>query len=60
MLAFVNCGGAHGATIPADAAPGLERYSYQFYIGPDREALDAVVADLPPERRQMWAPKPGR
>jgi hypothetical protein len=54
MLAFVNSGGAHGATIPLDAPEDLERYAYQFYLGPEGEALEALIHDLPPERQVMW------
>jgi hypothetical protein len=57
MLVFLNGTGAHGADIPADAPTDLERYSYQFYVGPSTEALESLVADLPEERRQMWRGK---
>jgi hypothetical protein len=50
----VNSRGAHGASIPADAPAALERYSYQFYIAPDNEALAALLRTLPEPRRQMW------
>jgi hypothetical protein len=54
MLAFVNSGGAHGATIPKDAPPDLERFAYQFYLGPEGDALEELIHDLPPERQAMW------
>ncbi len=55
-LVFLNSHGAHGATIPADAEPaGLERYSYQFYVGPAQRDLDGLIARLPAERRRFWA-----
>jgi hypothetical protein len=54
MLAFVNSRGAHGATIPAGAPSELERYSYQFYVAPKKEALGALVKTLPRDRRAMW------
>ena len=40
-LFFVNSGsGAHGVDIPEDALPAnLERYAYQFYIGPPLDLL---------------------
>ena len=57
MLVFLNGTGAHGADIPADAPADLERYSYQFYVGPSGEALEALVADLPEARRRMWRGK---
>jgi len=57
MLVFLNGTGAHGADIPADAPPDLERYSYQFYVGPTLEALEALVAELPDDRRKKWQGK---
>jgi hypothetical protein len=54
MLVFVNTCGAHGARIPADAPPELERYSYQFYVGPGLDELASLIADLPPDRQAMW------
>jgi hypothetical protein len=60
MLVFLNSRGAHGATIPADAPESLARYSYQFYVGPEKEALGSLVRQLPDERRRMWQNKEGR
>lgn len=57
MLVFVNSGGAHGATIPADAPADVERYAYQFYLGPESGELEALIHDLPPERQAMWRDK---
>ena len=57
MLVFLNSAGAHGAAIPEDAPPTLERYSYQFYIGPSPEALADLIKGLPPERQAMWRSK---
>ena len=57
MLAFMNSRGAHGATIPADAGEGVERYTYQFYVAPENEALGALIRELPRERRTMWQNK---
>jgi hypothetical protein len=54
MLAFLNARGAHGATIPADAPGDLERYSYQFYVAPKKEALRDLLKTLPRDRRAMW------
>jgi hypothetical protein len=54
MLVFVNSGGAHGARIPDDAPPELERYSYQFYVGPGLDELASLIGDLPPDRQAMW------
>lgn len=56
LLAFLNSSGAHGASIPADAQPPtLERYVYQFRLGPDRETLSKLLSLMPPERRHLWA-----
>jgi hypothetical protein len=57
MLVFLNSRGAHGATIPADTDPNLERYSYQFYVSPEQAALGALIRELPPDRRLMWQNK---
>ena len=57
MLAFVNAHGAHGATIPGDAAADLERYSYQFYVAPEQDALHNLLRDLSKSRRLMWQSK---
>jgi hypothetical protein len=57
-LVFLNSTGAHGATIPADAEPpNLQRYVYQFRIGPDAESMAALTASLSPERRALWEGK---
>jgi hypothetical protein len=60
MLVFLNSRGAHGATIPADAPADLERYSYQFYVAPEKEALKALIRELPAELRAMWQDKRAR
>jgi len=52
--------GAHGAQIPAGAPANLERYAFQFYIGPEGSDLERLVADLPPERRDMWRSRKSR
>ena len=58
MLIFLNSHGAHGATIPPDARPeGLERYVYQFRIGPNPESIRALMRELPADRRSVWAGK---
>ena len=57
MLVFVNARGAHGAWIPPDAPAELERYSYQFYVAPENEALAELLKKLPAERRKMWQNK---
>ena len=54
-LIFLNSTGAHGASIPADAEPPmLQRYVYQFRIGPDAASMAALIARLSPERRVYW------
>jgi len=32
----------------------MRRTVFQFYIGPEREALEAVVERLPPDRQVAW------
>jgi hypothetical protein len=54
LLAFVNSGGAHGATLPPDAAL-KERYAYQFYVKPDDGGLKRLLAGLPEQARAPWA-----
>jgi hypothetical protein len=57
MLIFLNSAGAHGARIPADAPPSLERYVYQFRIGPGREQIRAVLESVTADRRNAWRGK---
>jgi hypothetical protein len=58
MLVFLNSTGAHGARIPDDAEPAdLERYIYQFRIGPGGVAIPPLMAMLPEEQRAFWAGK---
>jgi hypothetical protein len=57
-LVFVNSRGAHGAYIPEDAQPAdLQRYIYQYRIGPTKAAIDALLSMLPQERRSVWEGK---
>lgn len=57
-LVFQNSCGAHGASIPDDAEPAdLQRYIYQFRIGPTKTAIEALVNMLPPHRRPAWEGK---
>jgi len=57
-LVFLNSSGAHGASIPADAEPAdLERYAYQFRVGPTRDSIAALMKLLPQERQPAWAGK---
>jgi hypothetical protein len=54
-LVFLNSVGAHGARIADDAPEGLERYAYQFRIGPhSKTAIDRLLEDLPADRRSFW------
>ena len=56
MLVFLNSTGAHGASIPTDAQPPtLERYLYQFRLGPTHRAISELLARMPEERRTLWA-----
>jgi hypothetical protein len=58
MLVMLNSGGAHGANIPEDAEPAdLQRYIYQFRIGPGGPAISRLTALLPEHRRALWAGK---
>src|SRR5687767_818590 len=55
-LSFLNLGGgAHGASVPADAQPpDLKRLAFQFYMGPQREQLEAIIGRLPADRQIPW------
>jgi hypothetical protein len=55
-VSFLNLGGgAHGASIPDDAKPSdMRRIVFQFYIGPEREQLEALINRLPVERQVAW------
>jgi hypothetical protein len=56
LLVFLNSSGAHGASIPADAQPAsLERYVYQFRLGPPKETIAALLARMDPHARALWA-----
>lgn len=58
LLVFLNSVGAHGAYIPPDAQPeNLERYIYQFRVGPTIEAIGRLRAMLPEERQSLWTGK---
>lgn len=58
MLVLLNSTGAHGARIPADAEPAdLQRYIYQFRIGPSGSSIPRLMAMLPEEQRPLWAGK---
>jgi hypothetical protein len=56
MLVFLNSTGAHGASIPADAQPAnLERYLYQFRLGPSGSTIKRLLQAMPPEQAALWA-----
>ena len=58
MLIFLNSGGAHGARIPMEAEPAnLERYMYQFRVGPTASSIRELMRLLPEERQGLWAGK---
>ena len=58
LLVFLNSGGAHGAHIPEDGQPeNLERYIYQFRVGPSVEAVSMLKSMLPEERQALWSGK---
>jgi hypothetical protein len=60
MLMFLNSRGAHGAHIPPDAEPAtLERYAYQFRIGPRGAWVNALIDSLPDEMKASWEGKYG-
>jgi hypothetical protein len=55
LLVFLNSVGAHGASIPAEALPAaLERYVYQFRLGPDAQTISKLLACMTPDRRALW------
>jgi len=56
MLVFLNSVGAHGAFIPADARPAtLERYLYQFRLGPTTKVISKLLSLMPPEKAALWS-----
>lgn len=55
LLVFLNSGGAHGVDLSPDSAPAdFHRYLFQFYIAPQQEALDDLIATLPEDRQREW------
>jgi hypothetical protein len=58
-LVFLNADGSHGASIPEEAPPDFERYIYQFRIGPERQTIERLKAQLTPEARAKWEGKKG-
>lgn len=58
LRVFLNSGGAHGAHIPASAQPpDLERYTYQFTVGPERQSMNAIRSTLTAEQQPLWTGK---
>lgn len=56
MLVFLNSVGAHGAFIPSDAQPPtLERYLYQFRLGPTTRTISRLLGLMTPDNAAMWA-----
>jgi hypothetical protein len=56
MLVFLNSVGAHGASIPSTAQPaGLERYLYQFRLGPTTKTIKNLLNLMSPEKAVLWA-----
>lgn len=56
LLVFLNSGGAHGAFIPADAQPpGLERFLYQFRLGPSSKVIKRLLQHMPPDKAATWS-----
>ena len=57
-LMFLNSTGAHTARIPEDAQPAdLERYTYQFRVGAERDSIQYLLANMPEDRRVFWEGK---
>ena len=55
LLVFLNDRAIHGAEISPEEAPAdLERYAYQFYIGPETQALKEMIDALPEDRQAPW------
>lgn len=56
MLVFLNSTGAHGAFIPADAQPAsLERYLYQFRLGPTTKTIRSLLGLMAPDQVALWS-----
>jgi hypothetical protein len=55
LLVFLNSEGAHGASIPRTAASDLERYIYQFRLGPTGKVINRLLQLMPPETAATWA-----
>jgi hypothetical protein len=53
-VVFLNSTGAHGAFIPPDAPPEMERFIYQVQFGPDVATRQMLVAALEGPARAGW------
>ena len=54
-LVFLNSRGAHGACIPPDAPDTLERYLYQFRVGPDKPSIVRLLELMTDDAKALWA-----
>jgi hypothetical protein len=54
-VVFLNSTGAHGASVPADAPEGFERYIYQVQFGPDQATRQMLIEGLEGDARLAWA-----
>lgn len=55
LLVFLNSEGAHGASIPKDASSGIERYIYQFRLGPAGKVINRLLQLMPADKVATWA-----
>jgi hypothetical protein len=55
LLVFLNSEGAHGASIPKDAPATVERYMYQFRMGPNTEGIRWLLDRMPDAQRAIWS-----
>ena len=54
VLVFLNSRGAHGASVPADAPETLERYLYQFRVGPESDSIRTLIGLMTDEAKAKW------
>ncbi len=55
LLVFLNSEGAHGASIPKDTSPDVERYIYQFRLGPAGKVINRLLQLMPADKAAAWA-----
>ena len=53
-VVFLNSTGAHGASIPADAPPDIERFIYQVQFGPDDVTRQMLIDALDASAQPAW------